>query len=111
MSSVIIASQPQVFSRSLLQTLGNDPGYFDRKARLIQMIQQTANEVLKKAKAGQTKYMINTTNYLKENKTETIKEEMMKEIKNLFPECSVELHETKGYNGDLLEALIIIDWS
>lgn len=43
--------------------------------------------------------------------TESFRNEFIEFLKEEFPECSVEYIETKGYEGKVVEAVFIIDWS
>lgn len=109
-------------SKSFLQSLKVDPDILNRRARLIQLVQNTSDNVITSAKNGSTKKTINCTSYIKDvsvsmktgersENMEKVKEEILAECRHIFPECNIQIYETKGYNGDLLEAILVIDWS
>ena len=121
MSVSVISSSFQL-SKSFLQSLKVDPDILNRRARLIQLVQNTSENVITSAKNGSTKKTINCTSYIKDisvsmktgernENMEKVKEEILAECRRIFPDCDVLIHETKGYNGDLLEAILVIDWT
>jgi hypothetical protein len=120
--AVSVVSSSFQLSKSFLQSLKADPDILNRRARLIQLVQNTSENVLAAAKASSTKKTINCTSYIKDvsvsmktgepsEKIEKIKGEILSECRRIFPDCDIQIHETKGYNGDLLEAILIIDWT
>lgn len=118
----LITSKQQQFSKTFLQSLSTDPQQIERSAQLIKQIQRVADDILQKAKMGEKKHTVNVTNHMKEYKhytknltnaqsEEKAKEELLLQLRGMFTDCSIEIHETKGYSGDLLEAILVIDWS
>jgi len=81
-------------------------------------------EIVNTARSGKTKYVLNglftshifrdfifthTTSEL--IKRDEICSELIELIKKEYADCTVEYHETKGYDGKIIERVVTIDWS
>ena len=38
-------------------------------------------------------------------------QELVEAVKKEYEDCAVEYHETKGYDGKVIEQVLVIDWS
>jgi len=118
---VHIPNQP--LSRTTLQLLKNDKHYFNRKSAVesaVKSIQQSCgNEAMK----GKTQYVFNPNNrplnYMMNNSQGKAAEDefsvfisdLLEALKHAFPGCDINYHETKGFQGNVVERIISIDWS
>ena len=81
-------------------------------------------EIVNTARSGKTKYVLNglfssdkfrdfifrhpTSEIIKHDE---IHSELIELIKKEYEDCTVEYHETKGYEGKIIERIVTIDWS
>lgn len=133
MKGSTIYTQSLVKSRDILQTLSNSPigrfsgGAPNRTPAILlkyDVIESFLNELWTKLKSDvfttkQTQYVINLKkNYSVSNMTyysiETNKEfveELINILKKEYPGVDFSYKETVGYSGNILESVIIMDWS
>ena len=79
-------------------------------------------EVVNTATSGETKYILTglfsskfagfgTYPHSKLTQQDEICLELVELIKQEYADCTVEYHETKGYEGKIIERIVSIDWS
>ena len=113
-------------SRTTLQLLKNDKHYFVRKTAVesaVKSIQQSCgNDALR----GKTQYVFKPDspqyaqyitqggqllNKAAEDEFSVYISDLLFALGNAFPGCDVNYHETKGFEGKIVERIISIDWS
>jgi len=104
-------------TKEVLEAIGKDKAYAKRYNHVESMIRIIYKNVQQQALGGKTKYIYNINcnfvgdNYvLCENKDQVIAD-LIKRLKSEFTGCIIEYVETKGYDGNILERVIVIDWS
>jgi hypothetical protein len=113
-------------SRTTLQLLKNDKHYFTRKTAVESAIACIYRSCGNEAIMGKTQYVFNPNKnpiaqYITqggqllskaaENEFSVYISDLLFALGNAFPGCDVNYHETKGFQGNVVERIISIDWS
>jgi len=120
---VSIPNQP--LSRTTLQLLKNDKHYFTRKSAVESTVKSIQQSCGNDALLGKTQYVFNPINNrtlytnqwgqllskAAEDEFSVFISDLLFALGNAFPGCDVNYHETKGFQGNVVERIISIDWS
>jgi len=119
-------------SRALLQKYSKSPNDFIQKGPFIKKFLESVWTDLYRTTIvkGQTKYRFNNFPFIDRNVSSYLHitqstnsphypniqdpkfiQELIEAVKKEYEDCTVEYHETKGYDGKILEKVLVIDWS
>lgn len=120
----------QQLSRTTLQLLSKDKHYFARKTAVGNTVRSIYQSCGNEALRGKTQYVFNPNtqplqpnnlpiNYMMYNgKGKEAEDEfsvyisdLLEALKHVFPGCDINYHETKGFEGKIIERIVSIDWS
>ena len=96
-------------TKEVLQAIGKDHQYISRYQRTETILADIYRKVQSEAMNKKTKFIYNM-NALSQNDTHLIPE-ITRKLRNEFTGCMIEYVETKGYDGSVVERVIVIDWS
>uniref|UniRef100_A0A6C0D6L0 Uncharacterized protein n=1 Tax=viral metagenome TaxID=1070528 RepID=A0A6C0D6L0_9ZZZZ len=105
-------------TKDVLQAITKDRAYAIRYNHVEKMISIIYKNVQFEALYGKkTKYIYNIDynfhschHLILENKDHVIAD-LIQRLKSEFTGCKIEYVETKGYDGSVIERIIVIDWS
>ena len=116
----------QPLSRTALQLLKNDKHYFTRKTAVESAVRDIHHSCGNEALLGKTQYVFKPDSpqfarYITlggqllskaaEDEFSVFISDLLFALGNTFPGCDVNYHETKGFQGKIIERIISIDWS
>jgi hypothetical protein len=99
-------------TKDVLQAIVKDNAYIERYKQTEQILGDIYKNVQSNATYKKTKYIYNINQYwVSGQKNELLIDELTRKLKNEFTGCKIEYVETKGYDGSVIERIIVIDWS
>jgi len=99
-------------TKEVLQAIAKDNAYVSRYKSIETIMTEIYGSVQREALAGKTKCIYKRCYYDCLNGQENVYiMELMKKLESEFTSCKIEYVETKGYEGNILEKIIVIDWS
>lgn len=73
------------------------------------------DDMMTRSKESPTRYFYNSmpgqTSNLCGRNVSDISEDVIEKLRETFPDCLIEYHETKAMNGRVIESGILVDWS
>ena len=74
-------------------------------------IQQGVMQVASKDPEPKTMYFYNATKYGVQHIVADISGDLIEKLRESFPDCLIEYHETKTMDGRVIESGILVDWT
>jgi hypothetical protein len=99
-------------TKEVLQAIAKDKAYVSRYKSIETIMTEIYGSVQREALAGKTKCIYKRCYYDFLNGQENqYMMDLMKKLESEFTSCKIEYIETKGYEGNIIERVIVIDWS
>jgi hypothetical protein len=98
-------------TKEVLQSIGKDNTYVSRYQNIEGVLTDIYQNVQREALGRKTKYIYMINNRNISGQDEKFMAELMKKLAAEFTGCKIEYVETKGYDGSVIEKVIVIDWS
>lgn len=102
-------------TKEVLQSIKNDNTYVSRYQNIERIVADIYQNVQREALGRKTKYIYRVNYNLQYNfagdQEVQFMAELMKKLTSEFTGCKIEYVETKGYDGSVIEKVIVIDWS
>ena len=70
----------------------------------------TTHDILKDSE-HKTMYFYNATKYAVQHIVADISADIIEKLRETFPDCLIEYHETKTIDGRVIESGILVDWT
>ena len=74
-------------------------------------IQQGVMQVASKDPESKTMYFYDATKYGVQHIVADISADLIEKLRETFPDCLIECHETKTMDGRVIESGILVDWT
>ena len=98
-------------TKEALQSITKDDTYVSRYQRIETVLADIYGNVQHEARGGKTTYVYKFRYDISSGQEEKFIAELMKKIAAEFIGCKIDYVETKGYDGTIIERVIVIDWS
>ena len=98
-------------TKEVLQAIGKDISYITRYKRSETIISDIYGSVQREALSGKTRFIYKICHDFPPEQQQQNIADLMKKLQAEFTGCKIEYVETKGYDGSVIERIIVIDWS
>lgn len=98
-------------TKEVLQSITKDSAYVSRYKHVETVVADIYGNVQREALGGKTKYIYKFRYNIANGQEGSFMAELMKKLHAEFTDCKIDYVETKGYDGTIIERVIVIDWS